>query len=106
VATFITIGFLLLCFIAWMLRDSFRFGRDGFPWLVAVGMAGLFGGMGFWLVGDLGALLGAPILVAFGCGKHAAVMADRSAVRILSSRQRGRSAEFAGHERQTCTEED
>jgi len=30
-------GALLLCAIGWILRDVFRFGRDGFPWLVAVG---------------------------------------------------------------------
>jgi hypothetical protein len=72
VAAFIIVGFLLLCVIALMLRDSFRFGREGFPWLVAISMSALFGGVGFWLADHLGTLLGALLLVAFGYGRHAA----------------------------------
>jgi hypothetical protein len=70
-ATFIVIGALSLCVIGWVLRDLFRFGRDGFPWLLAVGVSALFGGVAFWIMGWFGALAGAPVLVAFGFGRHA-----------------------------------
>ena len=72
VATLIVIGALVLCVVVWAFRDLFRFGRDGFPWVVPVGVAALFGGFGFWIVGYVGVSIAVPILVAFGFGRYAA----------------------------------
>lgn len=60
---------LVLAIAYWMLRDSFRFGRDGFPWWVGAGVAAMFAGAGFWAAGWSGSWVGAPLLVAFGLGR-------------------------------------
>lgn len=70
--TVIVVSAVVVCVAALALRDLFRFGRDGSPWLVAAGAAALFGGVGFWAGGLLGALFGAPVLIAFGSGRYAA----------------------------------
>jgi len=38
------LGAEVLFFLKWFLRDLFRFGREGYPWFVAVATAVLFAG--------------------------------------------------------------
>ena len=64
-----------VCVVAlyWMLRDSFRFGSNNFPWFVGFMIGIVFGAVGF-LAADLpGTAIGAPFLVAFVLGKRAAL---------------------------------
>src|SRR5436309_1986628 len=52
-----------------LVRDFFRFGRRGFPWLLAVIGSCIFSAGGYLLVGPVGTIVGAPFLVAFGIGR-------------------------------------
>jgi hypothetical protein len=54
----------------YVVRDGFRFGRDGMSWFIGAIGSGIFSGAGFFFAGRIGVVAGVPFLVAFGVGRY------------------------------------
>lgn len=72
--TMLCIGALLLLWvIALLLRQLYRFGREGMPWFLAIFLSLFFGAFGYWGWKLAGASVVIPVLVSFGLGKFMAL---------------------------------
>jgi hypothetical protein len=54
------------------IRDAFRFGRKGLPWLGGTLTPAIFSAVGYFVAGPIGVVAGVPLLIAFGVGRRAA----------------------------------
>jgi len=70
-------AFVVICagaVVLWVgcdvIRNAFRFGREGIPLLAVVSMATLFSGAAYFLVGFGGLFTGVALLLAFAVGRR------------------------------------
>ena len=64
-------------------RDAYRFGRKGTSWYLGVITPAIFSGVGWFVAGPIGTVIGAPMVVAFGLGRNKANQNEATLYRPL-----------------------